>query len=145
MTPADQTVFCCNDFEHDGRWSGVPSVIRSNGVRSIMLFELQAGGALLGTLIFLGRSPGAFTPCDERVGRALAWCATLALKAAVDYHALEVSLGAHDVIEGAKGMVMERLSLDAVQADHLLRQLAKESGTPSFVVAQRLIEHGPIK
>lgn len=56
-----------------------------------MLFELQAGEALLGTLIFLGRSPGAFTPCDERVGWALAWCATLALKAAVDYHALEVS------------------------------------------------------
>ena len=91
MTPADQTVFCCNDFEHDGRWSGVASAIRSTGVRSIMLFELQAGEALLGTLIFLGRSPGAFTPCDERVGWALAWCATLALKAAVDYHALEVS------------------------------------------------------
>jgi AmiR/NasT family two-component response regulator len=49
------------------------------------------------------------------------------------------ALTSRDVIGQAKGMIMERYSVDAVQAFDLLRKLSQDSNVPLIRVASELV------
>jgi AmiR/NasT family two-component response regulator len=50
------------------------------------------------------------------------------------------ALASRDIIGQAKGMIMERFKIDAVQAFELLKRLSQSSNTPLAVVARQLVE-----
>jgi AmiR/NasT family two-component response regulator len=50
------------------------------------------------------------------------------------------ALASRDIIGQAKGLVMERFGVDAVQAFELLRRLSQDSNTPVSGVAHRLVD-----
>jgi AmiR/NasT family two-component response regulator len=50
------------------------------------------------------------------------------------------ALASRDIIGQAKGMVMERFKIDAVQAFELLKRLSQNSNTPLAAVARQLVE-----
>ncbi|HEY3996989.1 MAG TPA: ANTAR domain-containing protein, partial [Mycobacterium sp.] len=45
-----------------------------------------------------------------------------------------------DIIGQAKGMIMERFTIDAIRAFELLKRLSQNSNTALAVVASRLVE-----
>ena len=49
------------------------------------------------------------------------------------------ALASRDVIGQAKGMIMERYGVDAVQAFDLLRKLSQDSNVPLFRIATDLV------
>lgn len=50
------------------------------------------------------------------------------------------ALASRDIIGQAKGMVMERFTIDASQAFELLKRLSQTSNTPVVEVARQLVE-----
>ncbi len=54
-------------------------------------------------------------------------------------HQLHIALSTQPVIEQAKGMIMERFKVGALQAFELLRQLSQTTNTPLAEVAQQII------
>jgi AmiR/NasT family two-component response regulator len=50
------------------------------------------------------------------------------------------ALASRDIIGQAKGMIMERFRIDAVQAFELLKRLSQSSNTALVVVARQLVE-----
>ncbi|HZE14582.1 MAG TPA: ANTAR domain-containing protein [Mycobacterium sp.] len=48
-------------------------------------------------------------------------------------------MASRDVIGQAKGILMERLSIDAAAAFGVLKRLSQESNTPVAEIAQRLV------
>ena len=52
------------------------------------------------------------------------------------------ALSSRDVIGQAKGMIMERYRVDAVQAFEVLRKLSQDSNVPLLQIAAELVENG---
>jgi AmiR/NasT family two-component response regulator len=50
------------------------------------------------------------------------------------------ALGSRDIIGQAKGMLMERFKIDAVQAFELLKRLSQNTNTPVAMVARQVVE-----
>jgi hypothetical protein len=62
-----------------------------------------------------------------------------------EYHRLRLNksaLASRDVIGQAKGMIMERLSVDAVGAFQMLTRLSQQTNTPVAVVATHIVARG---
>ena len=55
------------------------------------------------------------------------------------------ALASRDIIGQAKGMIMERFAIDAVQAFELLRKLSQDTNTPLARLAADLVhkDHPP--
>jgi len=55
------------------------------------------------------------------------------------------ALASRDIIGQAKGMIMERFNIDAVQAFELLKRLSQNSNAPVAEIARRLVyaDHPP--
>jgi AmiR/NasT family two-component response regulator len=53
------------------------------------------------------------------------------------------ALNSRDLIGQAKGMIMERFGVDAVQAFDLLTKLSQQSNTRLVEVAAELVARGP--
>ena len=51
------------------------------------------------------------------------------------------ALSSRDVIGQAKGMIMERYRVDAVQAFEVLRKLSQDSNVPLLQIASELVEN----
>jgi AmiR/NasT family two-component response regulator len=50
------------------------------------------------------------------------------------------ALASRDIIGQAKGMIMERFKVDAIQAFELLKRLSQSSNRPLAGVARQLVE-----
>ena len=64
----------------------------------------------------------------------------VALQRFAEYHALEGAFGRRAVTERAKGILMERHSLDEQQAFHLLREQARRTNRKVVDVAGSILE-----
>ena len=90
---------------------------------------------------FYAERPHAFDAASEDLGfvyvthAALAWNA---LRRATSSSAS--ALASRDIIGQAKGMIMERFQIDAVEAFDLLRQLSQQSNIPVAGISRRLVE-----
>ena len=129
----------CADLRNESRWPQFAAAATRLGVHSMLSFQLYTSKGGAGALNLLGSAPRAFSAEGEALGAVLATHAAVALAAINREHQFESALASRDNIGQAKGILMERLSIDAVQAFAMLKQLSQSTNTPLRIIAQRVI------
>jgi AmiR/NasT family two-component response regulator len=83
--------------------------------------------------------PYAFGPQSRTIGSIFAAHSSVAWNSARRDEQLKQALATRDNIGQAKGMIMERYAVDAVQAFAVLRKLSQDSNVPLHQVASELV------
>jgi transcriptional regulator with GAF, ATPase, and Fis domain len=109
-------------------------------IRSIVSFQLFADHHSMGALNFFAEQPDAFDDEAAELGLILATHTALAWNMVRRDEQFRSALASRDIIGQAKGMIMERFNIDAVQAFELLKKLSQSSNTPLAVVAHEIVE-----
>ncbi len=130
-----------DDLATETRW--VPycrEAMALTPVRSVMAFELISENHTVGALNFYAERPGVFDDEAVELGLVLAAHAALAWNLVRHQEQFRSALATRDLIGQAKGMIMERFNIGAVQAFDLLKRLSQDSNTPLFDIAQRIVD-----
>lgn len=109
-------------------------------IRSILSFELFVDRGSMAALNFYADSPRAFPDDAVEVGTVYAAHIALAWTMLRRQDQFRSALASRDMIGQAKGIVMERFSLDAVEAFELLTRLSQQSNTRLIDIAKSLID-----
>lgn len=129
-----------DDVNSDERWpSYCREVAATTPIRSILAFELFTGEDTTGALNFYSHAANAFDDDSVELGLALATHAALAWNMVRRDEQFRSALASRDIIGQAKGILMERFAIDALQAFELLKRLSQTSNTPLAEVAQQLV------
>ncbi len=108
-------------------------------IRSIMAFQLFIAGETLGALNVYSEQPHSFGDESRTIGLIFAAHSSVAWNSARRDDQFRRALSSRDVIGQAKGMIMERYKVDAVQAFEVLRKLSQDSNVPLVRVAGELV------
>lgn len=142
----DDATVLCPDLGSDARWPRFAAAAHESGVRSMMSFQLYSHPTHRpdvsgrGALNLYSRTHGDFSVEDRALGAMLATHAATALIAADRVSQFQSALATRDLIGQAKGVLMERFSLNAVGAFTLLTKLSQESNTKVRVIAERIVD-----
>ncbi|MGU3291237.1 GAF and ANTAR domain-containing protein [Williamsia sp. M5A3_1d] len=129
------------DYDSETRWPLFTSAVRSQTpVRSTLSFQLYRGDAAMGALNLYADTADVFDEEAEEVGLAVATHASLALFSARRDGQFASALASRDTIGQAKGIVMERFDVDAVQAWELMRKLSQDANIKVAELARKLID-----
>lgn len=109
-------------------------------IRSVMAFQLWIAGETMGALNVYAETANVFGSETKAIGLVFAAHSSVAWNAARRDEQFEKALASRDVIGQAKGMLMERYGVKAIQAFELLRKLSQDSNTPLTQVAADLVE-----
>jgi GAF domain-containing protein len=109
-------------------------------IRSVMAFQMWIAGEQMGALNVYAETAHAFGPQTREVGLVFAAHSSVAWNAARRDEQFKRALASRDAIGQAKGMLMERYGVNAIQAFDLLRKLSQDSNTPLIQIAADLIE-----
>ena len=104
-----------------------------------MAFQLFIAGETLGALNVYSEQPEAFGDESRTLGLIFAAHSSVAWNSARREEQFRQALSSRDVIGQAKGMIMERYRVDAVQAFELLRKLSQDSNVPLIKIATSLV------
>lgn len=130
-----------DDIHREQRWpSYCQEVAATTPIRSILAFELFTGEESTGALNFYAESPDVFDDETVETGLVLATHVALAWHMVRRDEQFRSALASRDVIGQAKGMLMERFDIDAVQAFELLKRVSQDSNTPLAQVALELVD-----
>ncbi|MXP21651.1 ANTAR domain-containing protein [Gordonia sp. HNM0687] len=133
-----------DDIATDPRWPALSArTLAETPARSSLSFQLFTHQAALGALNLFSDKPNAFDEESVEVGLVYATHASLALYRARQQGDFRSALASRDLIGQAKGMLMERFSIDAVAAFELLRRLSQDTNTPLVDVARQVTETKP--
>jgi GAF domain-containing protein len=110
----------CDDLRADDRWPRFGRQAAGLGVRSVLSFQLFAGGDSFGALNLYAADPAAFGEDSESTGILLASHAALAMAAARTEAGLLTAMDSREMIGQAKGILMERYKISGVEAFGLL-------------------------
>ncbi|UXA20127.1 GAF and ANTAR domain-containing protein [Mycobacterium sp. SMC-4] len=128
------------DLEGDERFPNYRrDALAETPIRSIMAFQLFIAGETLGALNVYAEQPHAFGPEARTLGLIFAAHSSVAWNSARRDEQFRRALASRDIIGQAKGMVMERYGVSAVQAFDLLRKLSQDSNVPLIQVATDLV------
>jgi AmiR/NasT family two-component response regulator len=94
----------------------------------------------MGALNVYAEEPGAFDDETEEIGLIFATHSALAWNSARRDEQFQRALASRDVIGQAKGMVMERYNIGAIQAFDMLKKLSQDSNVPLARIAEELTE-----
>ena len=132
------------DLRHEQRWPAFASAAIDFGVLSVLSFQLYTHHEGAGALNLLSRRSHAFDIKAETALAMLATHAAITLIAADRETQFQSALASRDIIGQAKGIVMERFTIDAGRAFALIAKLSQDSNIPVRQVAQRLVSstHG---
>lgn len=131
-----------DDICSEVRWpSYCQEVAATTPIRSLLAFELFTGEGSTGALTFYSDAAHAFADDAVELGLILATHAALAWHVVRRDEQFRSALASRDIIGQAKGLLMERFGIDALQAFELLKRLSQTSNTPLAEVAQRLVSH----
>jgi GAF domain-containing protein len=108
-------------------------------IRAIMAFQLFIADETLGALNVYAETADAFTPESRTLGLIFAAHSSVAWNSARREDQFKRALASRDMIGQAKGMIMERYHVDAVQAFELLRKLSQDTHVPLIKVATELV------
>ncbi len=136
----DELIVRTDDFTDEQRWPHYSADVLKLGVRSALSFKLYTSQRNAGALNIFGFAPNAFTPEDEGVGSVLAAHAAVAILASRQGEQLQSALSSRDLIGQAKGIIMERFTVDAVRAFELLRELSQTENVKLVDIAKRVID-----
>ena len=110
-------------------------------IRSIMAFQLFIADESLGALNVYAETPHVFTHESRTLGLIFAAHSSVAWNSARRDEQFQRALSSRDVIGQAKGMIMERYGVDAVQAFEVLRKLSQDANVPLIQIAAELVEN----
>ncbi|OBK14187.1 GAF and ANTAR domain-containing protein [Mycobacterium asiaticum] len=116
------------------------TALEETPIRSILSFELFTSNHTLGALNIYAEAPRAFDREAGEIGVVFATHAALAWDSVRREHNFRSALASRDLIGQAKGILMQRFDVDAVQAFDLLKRLSQESNTPLVEIARAVIE-----
>ena len=114
-------------------------VLAETPIKSIMAFQLFIAGETMGALNVYSEEPNVFDSESRNIGLVFAAHSSVAWNSARRDEQFKRALSSRDVIGQAKGMIMERYDVDAVQAFELLRKLSQDSNVPLIRVATELV------
>lgn len=135
-----QTTVWIDDIATEDRWPQLmAAVAERTPIRSTLSIQLFTTGAELGALNPYSRTPHAFTETAEDLAINLATHAAIALSGARRGEQFRSALASRDIIGQAKGMLMERFAIDALQAFEILRTLSQDTNMPLAQVATELV------
>ena len=136
----EQPTVWMNNFYDEQRFRlFAEKAISETAVRSSLSFQLFTHEGAMGALNLFSEKVDAFTWESEEVGFVYATHAALALFRARQEMHFNSALASRDIIGQAKGMIMERFTVDAVQAFELLRKLSQDSNVPLVDIAKKLV------
>ena len=115
-------------------------VLEQTPIRTIMAFQLFIAGETLGALNVYSEQPNVFSSDSRTIGLIFAAHSSVAWNSARREDQFKRALSSRDMIGQAKGMIMERFKIDAVQAFELLKRLSQTTNTPLVEVARHLVE-----
>jgi hypothetical protein len=133
------------DMRAETRWPKFAARAAEAGAGSMLSFRLWVEGDNLGALNLYGREPHAFGEESEAVGLLFVSHAAIAMAGAFKHDQLVEGLDARDLIGQAKGIVMERYNLDAVQAFALLVRTSQHTNTKLRDIAAELSSTGRLR
>jgi GAF domain-containing protein len=128
------------DFQTESRWPQYSRGVCDLGVRSSISFKLYTGERTAGALNVFSRSPHTFDADAEVIGSILAAHAAAAILASRDSQQLQAALLSRDLIGQAKGILMERFTIDAIGAFEMLRKLSQQMNVRLAEIAQRVVD-----
>jgi GAF domain-containing protein len=128
------------DFQTESRWPQYSRGVCDLGVRSSISFKLYTGDRTAGALNVFSRSPHTFDADAEVIGSILAAHAAAAILASRDSQQLQAALLSRDLIGQAKGILMERFTIDAIGAFEMLRKLSQQMNVRLAEIAQRVVD-----
>lgn len=130
----------------DERWPRFRAAAMQAGYHSVHAVPMRLRGQIIGALNLFHLEPGAMREADIEAAQALADVATIAILAnraaresQVVTEQLTSALNSRVVIEQAKGMVAERLSVDMESAFQALRSHARNHNLKLVDLAQEVI------
>lgn len=130
-----------DDLNIDQRWPRYQrDALAQTPIRSILAFELFADHGSMAALNFYAEHPHAFSDESLEIGGIFATHVALAWSMMRRQDQFRSALASRDLIGQAKGVVMERFNLDAVEAFELLSRLSQRSNTKLIEVARSLID-----
>lgn len=130
-----------DDVEHDTRWPEYSRVaVELTPVRSVLSVVVAAEAPGRSVLNIYAEKPHAFDAALTETTRTYAAYAAMVWTMARRDEQFRQALNSRDIIGQAKGIIMERLKIDAKQAFQLLKRLSQSSNTPLAKVAVRLVE-----
>ena len=128
------------DLETDDRFPLYRrDALEQTPIRSIMAFQLFIAGETMGALNVYAEQPQRIRPASRDIGLVFAAHSSVAWNSARRDEQFKRALASRDVIGQAKGMIMERYGVDAVQAFEVLRKLSQDSNVPLVQVATELV------
>jgi GAF domain-containing protein len=128
------------DLETDERFPHYrQDALAETPIRSIMAFHLFIAGETMGALNVYSETPNVFDDESRNIGLVFAAHSSVAWNSARRDEQFKKALASRDVIGQAKGMIMERYGVNAVQAFDLLRKLSQDSNVPLIKVATDLV------
>ncbi|WP_205873639.1 GAF and ANTAR domain-containing protein [Mycobacterium camsae] len=127
------------DLSGDNRWPRYQrDALAAAPVRSIVSFRLFASEHTMGALNLYADEPGAFDEAAEEIGYVLATHAALAWDTVRREDNFLSALASRDVIGQAKGILMARFNINAIQAFELLKRLSQERNMKLVDVAHQI-------
>lgn len=141
MEAASESAFVhIADLESEGRWPEFAAdVCARTPVRSMAIFQLYIARGGLGTLNLYAEKPHAFDEEARDLGYVYASHAAVVWGTARRGDQFRSALASRDIIGQAKGMLMERFDIGAVQAFELLRRLSQDSNERLVDIAAKLV------
>ncbi|MEW5813245.1 MAG: GAF and ANTAR domain-containing protein [Actinomycetota bacterium] len=135
----EQTVHVA-DLETETRFPNYRrDALAETPIRSIMAFQLFIAGETLGALNVYSEQANVFGAESRTMGLIFAAHSSVAWNSARREDQFKRALSSRDMIGQAKGMIMERYRVDAVQAFEVLRKLSQDSNVPLIQVATDLV------
>ena len=129
-----------SDLETDDRFPLYrEDALAQTPIKSIMAFQMFIAGETMGALNVYAEQAHAFGRESREIGLIFAAHSSVAWNAARRDEQFKRALASRDLIGQAKGMIMERYGVDAVQAFDLLRKLSQDSNVPLVQIANELV------
>jgi GAF domain-containing protein len=136
----DEKTIHVADLEADDRFPLYrQDALEQTPVRSVMAFQMFIAGETMGALNVYADEPHAFGQQSRDIGLIFAAHSSVAWNSARRDEQFKRALASRDTIGQAKGMIMERYGVDAVQAFEVLRKLSQDSNVPLVQVATQLV------
>ncbi|OBI55604.1 GAF and ANTAR domain-containing protein [Mycobacterium sp. E796] len=130
-----------DDLNVDQRWPQYQrDALEATPIRSIASYELFDDEKSMAALNFYADHPHAFGDESLEIGGIFATHVALAWSMMRRQDQFRSALASRDTIGQAKGVIMERFNLDAVEAFELLARLSQQSNTKLIDIAKGLID-----
>ena len=129
-----------DDMTAEQRWPRFRQLALDRGVKSLLSFQLFVTSENLGALNLYAGEPYVFDGESMLIGEVLAQHASVALAGSAAEGQFETALASRDLIGQAKGIVMHRASVDALQAFQMLTRLSQDTNTKLVEVARLVVD-----